>query len=374
VRHDVIVVGTGPAGSTAAYHLAQAGVQVALVEREALPRHKTCGGGIVPRAARWLPTDIGPAVERECRAVAVGLVTRGWTFVCRRAEPIIRMTRRAPLDHLLAQAAAAAGADLLAPCRVRALARGAGQIRLDTERGPLDAAFVIAADGATGTVARAAGWGAGRRAAPALEIEAQVDDATLAGSAACARIDFGIPRRGYAWVFPKADHLSIGVLSTSRGKVALGPALEAYLKHLGIVPRRATRHGYVIPMRPEPPPFVRGRVMVAGDAAGLADPITAEGISYAALSGRLAARALIDGGMDEARVAAAYDAALQREILRELHAARLLARLVYGPPPLQTAAYRTVGRRLAEALTDVAFGEASYTRALARRLLGFPTG
>jgi geranylgeranyl reductase family protein len=369
VRYDVVVVGTGPAGSTAAYHLARAGLRIALVEREALPRHKTCGGGIVPRAVRWLPTDIAPVVERECRTVAVGLFPRGWSIVCRRAEPIIRTTRRAPLDHLLARAAADAGAELLAPWHVQGVVHQPNQVRLETDRGALDAGVVVAADGATGAVSGAAGWAAGRRAVPALEIEAQVDDATLARFVACARVDFGIPRRGYAWVFPKADHLTIGVLSTTRGKVALGSALETYLEHLGIVPRRAVRHGYVIPLRPERPPFMRGRVMVVGDAAGLADPITAEGISFAALSGRLAAQAIIAGQLDEARVGAAYEDALRRDILPELRAARILARVIYGPLPLQAAAYRTLGRALANAITDVAFGEGSYARSLARRLL-----
>ncbi len=370
MRYDVVVVGTGPAGSTAAYHLARAGVRVALVERETLPRHKTCGGGLVPRAIRWLPADIAPVVEHECRAVAVGLHPQDWSFVCRRADPIIRMTRRAPLDQLLARAAVDAGAELLAPWKAGAVVRQSGQVRLETDRGPLDASAVIAADGATGAVSGAAGWAAGRRAAPALEIEAYVDSATLARFGECARVDFGISRRGYAWVFPKTDHLSIGVLSTARGKVALGAAIEAYLHHLGIVPRGTVRHGYVIPLRPERPPFTRGRVMVVGDAAGLADPLTAEGISYAALSGRLAAQALIDAQLDAARAGPAYDAALRRHVLPDLRAARILARVVYGPVPLQAVAYRVLGRALANAITDVAFGEGSYARSLARRLAG----
>jgi geranylgeranyl reductase family protein len=369
MRYDVIVVGTGPAGSTAAWHLARAGVRVALVERDPLPRHKTCGGGLVPRAVRWLAADVAPVVERECRAVEIGLVSIGRSFVCRRAEPLIRMTRRAPLDHLLALAAADAGAELLAPCPVRHIAREPAAVRLDTERGPLTAAVVLAADGATGAISTAAGWAAGRQAIPALEIEAQVDDATLARFADRARIDFGLPPRGYAWVFPKADHLSIGVLSTARGRVPLAGALERYLRYVGIAPRHAARHGYVIPLRPVRPPFMRGRVIVAGDAAGLADPITAEGISYAALSGRLAAAALIEGALDEARAAPPYEAALRTRILSELRAARLLARIVYGPAPLQAAVYRLLGPRLADAVADVVFGEGSYGQALARRLL-----
>jgi flavin-dependent dehydrogenase len=255
------------------------------------------------------------------------------------------------------------GAELLSPCRVTGIETDGATVRLATDRGPLSAAFVVAADGATGTLAKAAGWDAARSAIPALELEASVDQDTFARFAGTAWFDFGIPSAGYAWVFPKARHLSIGVLSTRRGRGALTHSLQIYLDRLGIVPRAAERHGYVIPIRPVRAPLVRNRTIAVGDAAGLADPLTAEGISYAALSARLAAEALLGGTLDEERVRVHYTRALRRQVFPGLRAARLLARVVYGPR-LQHLLYRTVGDKLADAVADVTLGTRSYAAAL----------
>jgi geranylgeranyl reductase family protein len=367
MTYDVVVVGAGPAGSTTAFHLARAGLRVALVERERIPRYKTCGGGLVARALRWLPAPVAPVTERVCHEIVVGLLPRGLTFTCRRPEALVTMTMRPALDGLLAETAAAAGADLFASCPVSAVEPGDGGVRLRTAAGPLRAGFVVGADGATGPVSRVAGWDARRAAIPALELEAEVDDATMARFASAARFDFGLPRRGYAWVFPKAAHLSIGVLSTRRGARDLSRALSDYLAYLDIRPRRATRHGYVIPVRLAESPLVRRRLLPVGDAAGLADPLTAEGISFAALSGSLAADALVGGGLDEASVRARYEHAVARRIRPELRAARVLARFVHGPRPVQETVYRALGTRLADVVADVASGVLSYRAALTRR-------
>src|SRR5213596_3949357 len=146
------------------------------------------------------------------------------------------MTMRERLDHMVASAAAAAGAALRAPCAVTGVTLEPSHVRLDTNTGPVTAAFVIAADGATGEVARLAGWGDGRHLIPALEYEARVDDATLDRFARVPRFDVGTVPYGYAWVFPKAAHLSVGVLSTHRGAGArdLHDQLARYLALLEI--------------------------------------------------------------------------------------------------------------------------------------------
>src|SRR5438034_280550 len=105
-------------------------------------------------------------------------------------------------------AGATAGAALRAPCAVTGVTLEPSHVRLDTNTGPVTAAFVIAADGATGEVARLAGWGDGRHLIPALEYEARVDDATLDRFARVPRFDVGTVPYGYAWVFPKTAHLS----------------------------------------------------------------------------------------------------------------------------------------------------------------------
>jgi geranylgeranyl reductase family protein len=365
---DVAVVGTGPAGCVAAIQLARAGVRVALVDRARLPRYKTCGGGVVGRARRLLPVDISPVVVRECRHAEINVLDEQLHFVCERERPIVSMTMRSELDHFLAKAAADAGAALLAPCEIRGFRTGRTCV-LETPGGDLTASLVVAADGATGFVSRAAGWPARHASIPALECEVPVDAATFQRFALTARFDFGVIPHGYAWVFPKHSHLSVGVLSTRRGRVGLREYLERYLAQRGIVPTGdVARHGYVIPVRPVARTFVKNRVLLAGDAAGLVEPVAAEGISFAALSGRLAADAIVQGGLDEPRVRDLYHASLRAHVLSELRAARLLALVLYDVRWLNRLLFRLNGRLLAEGVTDVYMGERTYRNALSRPL------
>jgi len=367
---DVAVVGTGPAGATAALTLARGGLKVALVEKETLPRYKTCGGGLVARARALLPPGVDPLIERSCSRAELHLRDADRHYRAEREPPeppIVAMTMRDRLDHALAMAAAAAGAQLRAPCRATGVTHEPGHVRLDTDGGPIAARFLIAADGATGSVARLAGWCDGRRLIPALEYEVKVDDATFEQFARVARFDVGVVPYGYGWVFPKNAHLSVGVLTTHRGAVDLHHSLAEYMRVIGLEPRSLERHGYVIPIRPRRGPLARERVLLVGDAAGLADPVTAEGISLAARSGMLAAEAIIAAGaagLDPGRVRAGYHAAL-RPLLAELRVARALARLLYDYPRARTWMFRRVGQRFVETLTDVFMGSRTYRGSVA---------
>jgi geranylgeranyl reductase family protein len=371
MRCDVAVVGAGPAGATAARFLADRGVRVALIERCRLPREKTCGGGLVARARRALLTDVGPVIERECHRVEVRLPGSTQHIVCERATPIVSMTSRARLDLLLAERARDAGALLLAPRTVTGIASGPRGIAIETDRGRIHCTIVVAADGATGTVSRAA-FGTVRHAAPALEVELRPSDRMLARIDDRARFDFGVVSHGYGWVFPKGDHLSVGVVSTRRGAARLGRALEEYLRLLGLRTDAARPRGSVIPIRPAGAPWVRDRVLAVGDAAGLVDPLTAEGISAAVLSARIAASAIAKADLNPDRIERLYGYRLTRTILRGLSLSRLIARLVYSPPDWQRTVYSTAGSALAELALDLATGSAPWRtvlRAARRQLL-----
>jgi geranylgeranyl reductase family protein len=343
-------------------------MRVGLIDKAKLPRYKTCGGGVVGRARRLFPVDIAPVVVRECRHAEINVLNERLRFVCERERPIVSMTMRSELDHFLARAAADAGATVLAPCEVRGY-RADQACVLDTDGGELTARLVVAADGATGAVRRAAGWPERHASIPALECEVPVDAATFQRFALTARFDFGVIPHGYAWIFPKQSHLSVGVLSTRRGRVGLRAYLERYLAERGIVPAgEVARHGYVIPVRPVARTFVRNRVLLVGDAAGLVEPVAAEGISFAVLSGRLAADAIVQGALDERRVRDLYHASLRAHVLSELRAARLLALILYDVRWLNRLLFRLNGRLLAEGVTDVYMGERTYRGALSRPL------
>jgi len=242
-------------------------------------------------------------------------------------------------------------------------------LRLGTDTGELVADFVVAADGAIADVARLAGWPDDRRLIPALEYEVKVDDATLRRLGAEPRFDVGTVPYGYAWVFPKAAHLSIGVLSMRRGARDLHEQLEQYLRLLGIDrPIEVKRHGFVIPVRPRSGPLLRGRVAVVGDAAGLADPVTAEGISFALRSGHLAGEAIALAEGNEAKAREAYHAALRQEILPEVRAGRLLARVLYDHVRLRRWLFSRYGQGIIDSFATGFLGGEGF-RHLPRRAL-----
>jgi geranylgeranyl reductase family protein len=368
--HDAAVVGAGPAGASAARGLAEAGARVVLIEKRAVPRYKTCGGGVVGRALSGLPSAVraaveATAVERLCHTAELDLGDEGLRYRTRRERPLISMVMRDRFDAALVAAAERAGAEVRPRCAVRDVVARADRIELETTGGPVVARFVVAADGATSETARSAGWTPPRPCAPALEAEVRVSDADFARLAGAARFDFGPVAAGYGWVFPKRDHLSIGVC-TMRSGINLNVSLARYLDTLGLTrPAHVEKHGFFIPLGPRAEGLVRGRVLLAGDAAGLADPVTGEGISAAIESGTFAARAIVEGGGEPARVGEHYDRALGA-LRREVRIGRALARLTYDLPRLRRWVFRIHGQALAEGMTAVLMGDRTYAGLLSR--------
>ena len=233
----------------------------------------------------------------------------------------------------------------------------------------------MAADGATGPTARAAGWTEPLPTVPALEAEVAVPPSVFARHASGARFDLGAPAGGYGWVFPKATHLSVGVGVFTRGgaRRRLRDELARYLERVGLGEATVLRvRGAPIPVRPRR--AARGRVLLAGDAAGLADPLTGEGISLAIRSGRLAAEALLAARLDPGAAARGYLTALRRDILGELRIARGLAWVLYRRPALVRRLVPSLGQLAGEALTEVVAGRRTYRELIAsahawRRLL-----
>ena len=359
---DVVIVGAGPAGATAALVLARAGIEVALLDRAPLPRDKTCGGGVVARALESLPAGVGIPVERRLGRVESRFADAGVAVTVERETPLVHMAMRAPLDLALAEAARAAGAVLEAPCTLERVGLAPDHVQLETSRGPFRARFLIAADGATGPTARAAGWAEPLASVPALEAEVAVPSRVLARFADRARFDLGTPAGGYGWIFPKADHLSVGVGVFTHGAARrrLRDELARYLHAVGLGEASVRRiRGAPIPVRPRRD-AARGRVLLAGDAAGLADPLTGEGISLAILSGRLAAESLLASRLDSRNAARIYVASLHRGILRDLRIARGLAWVLYRRPGLARRLVPRLGQLAGEALTEVVAGRRTY--------------
>ncbi len=359
--YDVIVVGSGPAGACAAWRLAKAGMAVAVLEKASLPRYKTCGGGIVGRAMQALPVDVRHAVEQDCHTAQLSFLPTGFSFTTHRPTPIVCMTMRDHFDYALLSAAQAAGVAVRQRCAVENVSFHGDFLTVVTNEGLMRAKFVVAADGALSTIARKIGMADGRVLIPALEYEVTVPQEQLNKFHGTARFDFGLLPQGYAWAFPKRQQVSIGLLSmTARGR-DLNHAMVRYLDLLGCgAVTQIERHGYVIPIQPRRGPFIAKRVLLIGDAAGFADPVTGEGISFAIRSGLMAAQSLIDEQLEEDAVSDAYGRSLAGTILPELRRGRILARLLYHFPLIRSWAFSRQGQRLCEAVTDVMAGTRQY--------------
>ena len=367
VELDVAIVGAGPAGAAAALALGGRGLRVGLIEKAVPPRYKTCGGGVLRRAIALLPLDVRAAVERECHVAEFVHHGPAMRFACERERPIVSMVMRDRFDHLITTAAVEAGAQLYAGTAVRDVTPGADHVSLATSAGEFRARFVIAADGAASVVAKKTGRPELRGVFPAFECEVTFAAEAMAPMMTAARFDFGLVPAGYGWVFPKRGHLSIGVGTTVRGAANLPEHYRRYLDVLGLgAPLHEERHGYLIPCRPRDGMFDAHRVLFAGDAAGLADPVTAEGITAGILSGQLAARAILDGGFAEPAVKRLYRTGLGQTLLGELRIARWLAWVFYECPRLRTGLLQRHGQRMTELMTKIVTGETTYRAALRR--------
>jgi geranylgeranyl reductase family protein len=309
-RFDVLVAGAGPAGSAAAIHLARGGAHVLLADKAAFPRDKPCGGGVTGRALRHAPCDLSPVVEHVVDAFVVRVGYRG-RLARRSRAPVIEMTQRRRLDAHLAERAAEAGAEFRDGSAISELELDPSGVTARVGGARVRASYVVGADGANGVVARAAGLGGdGIVCGVALEGNVAWDELDRAEYDGRAWVEMGVVPGGYGWVFPKGDHANLGV----GGWLGEGPRLREHLGRLarehGLDPSSLREvRGHRLPMRRPGAPAARNRVLLAGDAAGLVDPLSGDGIYEAFVSARLAAEAILAESPEtyEASLSAALD-------------------------------------------------------------------
>ena len=353
-RFDVVVVGAGPAGSVAALVLARSGAQVALADKAAFPRDKACGDLVGPRGVQVL-ADLGlrvPDAGQGSDLLAVGPSGRRSrlpAFTGRTYPGHGIIVPRLALDHALRQAAVEAGA---VPVKARISAVEAGRdgrvdavISSDGQR--LAGEVIIAADGALSPVARLAGmldtetalWGFAIRAYVPAEVPLPL---LVLLDASPWRI-----YPGYGWLFPGQDgqaNVGIGVgLGTGRGQASLRGDLAGLVALLGqrgdlspdVTPGPVTG-GWLRMGGTGAPPAARN-VLLAGDAAGLINPLQGEGIGPAMVSARLAAEAVLAG---PACAGPAYAEAIQAAFGPYMAGASAVQRALLRRPRTTSAATR----------------------------------
>jgi len=352
---DVTVIGAGPAGALLAYLLVRRGLKVVLVEKARLPRVKPCGGGLNWKTVRLLPFAIDAVVERIISRVIFTQRCRH-PFARTSLQPLVTMVTRCAFDYALVQHAAAAGAQVYDACQVQGLETQPRGLAVRTEGITWRSRYIAFADGAKGTLRRQLGFTATAPHDIGLDME-------VAASAACPwtpdtlYIDWGTYPQTYAWAFPKATHWSIGVKGPAPQGRALAHYLRQFMQRWQLTPTDGTLRylAHLLPTRAPGTPLVRERALVLGDAAGLLEPFTGEGIYYALRSAYLAAEALTATSMSDTSPWS-YEAAVDTEIMPDLAGGKALQQVFDAWPWLFHSLVRT-HQRSWQALAKLLRGE-----------------
>jgi geranylgeranyl reductase family protein len=308
---DAMVVGAGPAGCAAAYDLAAAGLSVLLLDHKDFPRAKACAGGLTSKAVQALRYSIAPVVRKVVGRVRLEgenpSCSPADAVVLKSREPICVMTVRAELDAYCLRQTIAAGACLHKIAGVQQVERRGDEVHLLAPGESYRARFLVGADGASGQTRRLCAAGSWFSRGFALEVQtaAPPEEVDLT-------FDFASVSNGYAWIFPKGDHLNVGVYSLSPASGLTRSLLLSYVKNrVGADPVDGVVGQYLgIGAGENPAEYVqadlRDRVFLVGDAGGFVDPLTGEGIYGALVSGQAAAKAILAEVRGESTAAEAF--------------------------------------------------------------------
>ncbi|GHF69990.1 hyaluronate lyase [Streptomyces mashuensis] len=382
---DVVVVGAGPAGASAARAAAATGRRVLLLEKAELPRYKTCGGGIIGPSRDALPPGFRLPLRDRVHAVTFSLDGR-LTRTRRSKKMLFGLVNRPEFDEALVRAAQEAGAELrtgvtvsrveqhgpaVPDRRTVALVLGDGSTVL--------ARAVVGADGSAGRIGAHVGVQL-EQVDLGLEAEIPVPPSVAEDWAGRVQIDWGPLPGSYGWVFPKGDTLTVGVISARGEGAATKRYLDDFIARLGLAGfEPSISSGHLTRCRSDDSPLSRGRVLVCGDAAGLLEPWTREGISFALRSGRLAGEwavriAEAADAVDARRQALNYTFAIKAGLGMEMGVGRRMLTVFERRPGLVHAAVTGFGpawrafARITRGSTTLA--EIVRTHPVARRALG----
>jgi geranylgeranyl reductase family protein len=327
-RWDAIVVGAGPAGCAVAFDLATAGRAVLLLDKAEFPRHKACAGGLTRKSLRALRYSVAPVVRETVSAIVVERRSgQAATLASRNA--VCAMTVRQELDHFCWQKTVAAGAKFERIGSITGFAYEREDVTVRTAEREFRGRFLVGADGVHSRV-RQLLFGDGpawfRRG---FALEAKVYPTN--GQRRDLVFDFAPVRQGYGWVFPKGDHLNVGLgVYNDMGQEKLDrPRLEMYIRERFGEARAEHVTGQYLGFGAEAAPAAEERVFLVGDAGGFADALTGEGIHGAIASGQAAAAA-IAGELRGGKQAQTAFGGLTAQLRQDLQLSSSGSRWFYG--------------------------------------------
>jgi geranylgeranyl reductase family protein len=357
-RFDVTVVGAGPSGSVLSYLLARKGLKVLLLEKARFPREKVCAGGITVRASSLIPFDFSESIEDTIYGVRLS-----YRLVPKRVRtyslPLAYMVQREIFDSLAADRAREAGVRLEEGIEVRDIKCYKDQVQVNTSSGSFTTPVLVGADGANSAVVRSLELRNSFEYGLGFNTKFETSPECLKQWNGLIGLDWGI-KGGYAWVFPKKTRIYTGAAASFKEAKILKPytlkLIQAY--KLADNDKQLIR-GHLMPVRKRNTPLNFERVLLLGDAAGLIDPLTGEGMYNSLKSAYLAAEAILNfkagtGALSE------YQQAVEREIVPELIIARKIQKL-NSVTPLLFYYYLKNNDRFWRAFCRMIRGEKYYT-------------
>jgi geranylgeranyl reductase family protein len=361
--YDVIIVGAGPAGGMCAYELSKRNLRILILDKEKLPRYKVCAGGLTKKAVDLLPEDFQDIAENHTYNVLLTLNCRSG-FSKTTSFPLVTMVMREKFDYFLVQKSVHNGARLLEQTKISLVEERSDCVLVKTEKGNFKSRVIVGADGVTSSVARCLGLRKKPRLGVAIEGEIFPNNNAndLSKYNRSLHLDFNVIPKGYGWIFPKKDHLSVGVFTTQQKIKDIKKYFSLYLDKKGLTKDYSCRSliGHQIPIGGRREILNTKRGLLIGDAAGFADPITGEGIYFGLRSGQIAAEAIHKSltrysfNLDE------YTKTVKDEIINNFRYGGYVATLLYN---LSFITYN-LGRKsnlIIETFIKTVTGELSYT-------------
>lgn len=333
--YDCVIVGAGPAGATAAYHLAKRGRSVLLLEKQQLPRYKPCGGGVSPQIAQWFDFSFEPVISQKVTSIRYTHKLKDTVDADLPAgTEAIWMVRRDAFDHYLVKQSQQQGALLKDGTKVTGIEFKRDRWQVETSAGPIQGKYLIAADGARGPMAKWLGFrqreftiGGALEAEPRLP----VSDGHI------AYFEFGLVKNGYVWNFPKADGYSIGSgifgRANRKGGDLIQPIVE-YAEQFDVSLDSADQHGHPLCIWKADQTLHTQNALLAGETACVVDPFTAEGIRPSIFSGMKAAIAIDQALGGDAEALPNYTQVIADELGSEMRWAQRIASIFYKAPGL----------------------------------------